>query len=157
VKVDENMKLTEHPALVNWPEMHYVFVERIGPFMENAGAAWQQAHPLVPALLENNRITGYLALYKIGPKIYRAGFSLAGPAVKLPEGLRYEKIQGGKYVRFELTGPYDNLPQASGRAWEIVGEKKIEVRDDFAIENYVNDPRTTPPEQLVTHIMIPTL
>jgi effector-binding domain-containing protein len=29
------------------------------------------------------------------------------------------------------------------------------MRDDFAIENYVNDPRVTPPEQLITHIMIP--
>ena len=157
MKVAENIKLTEHPELVTWPEMHYVFVERMGPFMENAPAAWQQAHPLVPALLENNRITGYMALYKMGPKIYRAGFSLAGPPVKLPQGLKHQMIHGGRYVRFELTGPYDNLPQASGRAWAIVAEKKIEVRDDFAIENYVNDPRTTPPEQLITHIMIPTV
>jgi hypothetical protein len=157
MKVGENMKLTEHPELVNWPEMHYVFVERVGPFMENAGVAWQQAHPLAPALLENNRITGYMALYRMGPQIYRAGFSLAGPPVKLPDGLKYGKIHGGKFVRFELTGPYDNLPQASGCAWAIVAEKKIEVRDDFAIENYVNDPRTTPPEQLITHIMIPTV
>lgn len=151
------MNLTENPELVNWPEMHYVFVERVGPFMQNAGAAWQQAHPLVPALLENNKITGYMALYKRGPQIYRAGFSLAGPPLKLPDGLKYEKVQGGKYVRFELIGPYDNLPQASGRAWAIVEEKKIELRDSFAIENYVNDPRTTPPDQLVTHIMIPTV
>jgi effector-binding domain-containing protein len=150
------MSFNEHPEVVTWPEMHYVFVEKIGPFMENAGKAWQEAHPLVPALSENNKITGYMALYKIGPKIYRAGFSIAGPPVKLPEGLRYEKFPGGKYVRFELTGPYDQLPQASGRAWAIVAEKNIEVRDDFAIENYVNDPRATPPEQLVTHIMIPT-
>lgn len=150
------MNLSEHPDFVNWPEMHYVFVERIGPFMQNAGAAWQQAHPLVPALSENNRITGYMALYKMGPKIYRAGFSISGPPVKLPEGLKYEHFHG-KYVRFILTGPYDLLPQASGRVWDFVGEKKLEVRDDFAIENYINDPRTTPPEQLVTHIMIPTI
>ena len=88
------MNFSEHPELVGWPEMHYVFAERVGPFMENAGAAWQQAHPLVPALMENNKITGYMALYKMGPKIYRAGFSLAAPPVKLPEGLKYEKIHG---------------------------------------------------------------
>ena len=151
------MSISEHPELVTWPEMHYVFVERIGPFMQNAGAAWQQVHPLMPALSENNKVTGYMALYKMGPKIYRAGFSLAGPPVKLPDGLNYEKFDGGKYVRFELTGPYTDLPQASGKVWQIVGEKKLEVRDDFAIENYVNGPRVTPPEQLVTHIMIPTV
>ncbi len=151
------MGLNEHPEIVTRPEKHYVFVERIGPFMENAGAAWQQAHPLVPALLENNNVTGYMALFKLGPKIYRAGFSIAGPPVKLPEGLEYEKLKGGQYVRFELTGPYDQLPQVTGRAWSIVGEKKLEVRDDFAIEQYVNDPRETPPEKLITHIMIPTV
>ena len=150
------MSLNEHPEVVTWPEMHYVFVERIGPFMENAGKAWQEAHKLVPALTENNRITGYMALYK-GPKVYRAGFSIAAEPMKLPEGLQYEKVKGGKYVRFELTGPYDQLPQASGRVWAIVAEKKIDVRGDFAIENYVNDPRVTPPEQLVTNIMIPTV
>ncbi len=115
------------------------------------------AHPLVPALSENNKITGYMALYKGAPKIYRAGFSIAGPPANLPDGLKYEKVKGGKYVRFELTGPYDQLPQASGRAWAIVAERKIELRDDFAIENYVNDPRVTPAEQLVTHIMVPTV
>jgi effector-binding domain-containing protein len=157
MKLAEDANLTETPELVTWPETHYVFVERVGPFMENAGAAWQQAHPLVPALSENNKITGYMALYKMGPKIYRAGFSLAAPPVKLPEGLKYERLAGGKYVRFVLTGPYTELPQASGRAWAIVAEKKIDVRDDFAIENYVNDPRTTPVEQLITHIDIPTV
>jgi effector-binding domain-containing protein len=153
----EVMNLTQNPELVNAPEMHYVFVERIGPFMENAGAAWQQAHSMVPALLENNEITGYMALYRVGPKIYRAGFSISSAPVKLPEGFKYEKFHGGKYVRFVLTGPYDNLPQASGRAWAVVGEKKIDIRDDFAIEQYVNDPRMTPTEQLITHIMIPTV
>lgn len=151
------MNLNEHPEVVTWPETHYVFVERVGPFMENAGAAWQQAHPLVPALAEHNKITGYMALYKVAPKIYRAGFSIAEPPVKLPEGLNYEKVRGGKYARFEMTGPYTDLPQASGRAWQIVGEKKLGVRDDFAIENYVNDPRVTPEDQLITHILIPTV
>lgn len=150
------MRLNEHPEVVSWPETHYVFVERVGPFMENAGAAWHQAHPLAPELTENNKITGYVALYKMGPKIYRAGFSIAAPPVKLPDGLKYEKFHGGKYVRFELTGPYTDLPEASGRAWAIASEKKLDVRDDFAIENYVNDPNVTPPEQLITHIMIPT-
>jgi effector-binding domain-containing protein len=31
------------------------------------------------------------------------------------------------------------------------------VRDDFAIENYMNDPRVTPEDQLITHILIPVM
>ena len=151
------MNLNEHPQIVNWPETHYVFVEKIGPFMENAGAAWQKAHTFVPAISGKNQITKYMSLYKPGPKIYRAGFALTEPPRELPDGMAYEKFQGGKYVRFVLTGPYTDLPEASGRAWAIVGEKKIQLRDDFAIENYTNDPRVTPAEQLVTEILIPTV
>ena len=48
------------------------------------------------------------------------------------------------------------MPEACGRVFEIVAEKKIPMRDDYCVENYTNDPRTTPEEQLVTEILIPT-
>ncbi len=118
------MKLTQEPEIVTWPEMHYIFIEKIGPFQDTAGQAWQE---------------------------------LAAEPKNLPEKLTYEKFKGGKYSRFVLTGSYSNLPEASGRVFEIVAEKKIQVRDDFYIENYANDPRTTPEDQLVTEILIPTV
>ena len=151
------MNLTENPEIVTWPETHYVFVEKIGPFMENAGAAWQQAHTFVSALSEHNKITGYTSLYKVGPKIYRAGVSLAAAPQQVPEGLTYEKFSGGKYMKFVLTGPYSDLPKASGRVFEIVAEKKIQLRDDYCIENYANDPRTTPEDKLITQILVPAV
>jgi effector-binding domain-containing protein len=150
------MNLTEKPEVVTWPETHYVFVEKIGPFMNTAPQAWTEAHGHVPALSEKNKIVGYTSLYKMGPKVYRAGFALAAAPVDLPKGLSYEKFPGGKYSRFVLTGSYSQLGAASGRVWGIAGEEKIPLRDDFAIENYVNDPRVTPEEQLVTEILLPT-
>jgi hypothetical protein len=99
------MNLTEEPEIVTWPETHYAFVEKIGPFQTTAGQAWQSARALVPAISVHNQITGGMSLYKVGPKIYRAGFSLAAPPVELPEGLEYAKFSGGKYSRFALTGP----------------------------------------------------
>ncbi|SRR6266702_6529058 len=150
------MNLTEKPEIVNWPETHYAFVEEIGPFMKTAPQAWQSAHGFVPELSKKNEIKGYVSLYKVGPHIYRAGFALAAEPVDLPKGLKYEKFAGGKYSRFVLTGPYSQLGHASGRVFEIVAEKNIQTRDDFNIENYVNDPRITPEEQLVTEILIPT-
>jgi effector-binding domain-containing protein len=151
------MKLTEEPQIVTWPATHYVFIERIGPFQDTAAQAWQNLHQLVPAISEHNQITGYMSLYKVGPMMYRAGVSLAADPKNLPEGLAYEKFKGGKYSRFVLTGPYSNLPQACRRVFEIVSERKIELRDDYNIENYVSDPRTTPEEQLVTEILIATV
>jgi effector-binding domain-containing protein len=150
------MNLSLEPEIVNWPAIHYVFVEKAGPFQETAGQAWQNAHTFVPELSKKNQITKYMSLYKMGPKIYRAGFGLAAPPVDLPEGLAYEEFHGGKYSQFVLTGSYSHLPQASGRVWNAVAEKNITVRDDYAIENYVNDPRTTPEDQLVTQILVPT-
>jgi len=128
------MNLTQEPEIVTWPETQYVFLEKIGPFQNTAPQAWQNLHQLISGISEHSKITGYLSLYKVQPKIYR-----------------------GKYSRFVLTGSYSNLPQASGRVFEIVSEKKIKLRDDYCIEHYVNDPRTTPEEQLVTEILIPTI
>jgi len=95
-------------------------------------------------------------LYKTGPKIYRAGVAVTVEPKNLPENVRYEKFKGGKYSKFVLTGSYANLPEASGRVFGIVAEKKIQMRDDYCIENYTSDPRTTPEDQLVTEILIPT-
>ncbi|KAA6465139.1 GyrI-like domain-containing protein [Acidobacteria bacterium AB60] len=150
------MNLTETPEIVHWPEVHYVFVEKTGPFMQTAPAAWGEAHRLSQKLLQQHRIDRYMSLYRVGPQIYRAGFGIEGPTAHVPEGLRYEVFPGGKYSRFVLTGPYSLLPQASGRVFELVQQLGIELRDDFNIENYVKDPRVTPAEELVTEILVPT-
>jgi DNA gyrase inhibitor GyrI len=151
-----SLKLTEVPEIVTWPEMHYVFVEKIGPFQNTAPQAWQELQQLVPKIAEHNKITGFTSLYKVGPKIYRAGVSVATEPHDLPDGMKYQKFSGGKYSRFVLTGPYTDLPEASGRVFEIVTERKIPLRDDYCLENYTNDPRTTPAHELVTEILIPT-
>jgi effector-binding domain-containing protein len=151
-----SLQLTEVPEIVNWAETHYVFIEKVGPFQNTAPQAWQQMHQLVSKVLEQNKITGYMSLYKIGPQIYRAGVALAAAPKDLPEGLAYEKFKGGKYSRFVLTGPYSNLPAACGRVFQIVADTKLPVREDFGIENYVSDPRTTPEDQLITEILVPT-
>jgi effector-binding domain-containing protein len=151
------MKLTQEPEIVTWPETHYIFIEKVGPFQNTAPQAWQELHPLVPGISEHNKITGYMSLYKTGPKIYRAGLAFASEPTNLPANLKYEKFKGGKYSRFVLTGSYANLPEACGRVFAIVAEKKIQMRDDYCIENYANDPRVTPEDQLVTEILIPTV
>ena len=150
------MNLTEEPETVTWPETHYVFVEKTGPFQTNAPAAWGEAHKRLPALQEHNKVTAYLSLYEVGPLVYRAGFALEAPPVDLPAGLAYELFPGGNYSRFILTGPYTDLGQATSRVFDIIAESGIEVRDGFNIENYPNDPRTTPEAELKTEILVAT-
>ena len=150
------MNLTEQPEIVDWTETHYVYVEKTGPFMKIAPEAWQQAHSLRPLLAENNQITGSMSLYKMSPNVYRAGFVLAEPLVKLPSGLTYELFEGGQYSKFVLTGPYSNLGPATGRVFEIVSKNNMMLRMDFCIERYVNDPQITPEDKLITEILVPT-
>jgi effector-binding domain-containing protein len=150
------MDLTEVPEIVNWPQTYYVFVEKVGPFPMSALQAWGEAHALVPELSQHNRVAGKMSLYKIWSKTYRAGFVLEAPPSEQPKGLKYEIFEGGKYSKFTLSGPYSELPQASGRVIELVEEQGIETREDWTIENYVTDPRTTPAEKLVTEILVPT-
>jgi DNA gyrase inhibitor GyrI len=154
------MNLTKEPETVNWPETHYVFIEKIGPFQNTAPESWNSLHKLVPEILKNNKITGYTSLYKFKPAMtYRAGVSVAAKPTELPEGLAYEVFEGGKYAQFVLTGPYSDLPEACGIIFKAVEDKKMKTRDSaFYIENYVNDPtQLAPGEQPVIQILIPTI
>ncbi len=139
------MNLTEEPEIVDFAPMHYVFVEKTGPFMKVAPEAWQTVHSLSPLLREHNQIKGGVSLYRMDPNTYRAGFSLEAEPVHLPQGLTYEKFAGGRYSKFVLTGPYSDLPAASGRAWEIVGKSGTMVRSDSAFRTTSTIPSTHPP------------
>ncbi|HEX5233916.1 MAG TPA: GyrI-like domain-containing protein [Silvibacterium sp.] len=150
------MPLNEKPDTVTWPKTHYVYVEKTGPFQTSAPQAWQQLHQLTPAIAKHNTIEKYFSLYDRERKIYRAGVSTAAEPKELPKGLEHTLFDGGKFSRFILTGSFSQLPEASGRVFEIVAEKKIPLRPGFNIEHYVNDPRTTPEDQLVTEIMFPS-
>jgi DNA gyrase inhibitor GyrI len=150
------MNLTEEPEVVIWPQTHYVFVERIGPFMQTARQAWEELHAMKPLIAEANSIDGAMALYRMKPDTYRAGFILAAAPSGLPREISYENLAGGKYRRFVLTGSYANLPQATRRVWEIASKTGLERRMDFTIEHYPNNPSTTPEDKLITEILIPT-
>lgn len=147
--------LTQDSDTIDFPAGHYVFIERIGNIPANAPQAWHTVEQFAATLMQHNQITGAAAFYKPAQGIYRAGFMLSAPPINLPAGLSYEKFAGGKYARFTLTGPFDQLPEANSRAFGIVAEKKIPLRDDFNIEHYVTDPRTTPADQNVTEILFP--
>jgi effector-binding domain-containing protein len=151
------MSLTENPDIVTWPETHYVFVEKDGPFAETAPAAWHELVAQAPALEQQGKVTARFALYRMGPDrmTYRAGVAMRSRPDSVPPGTGYTLFKGGKYARFVLTGPYRELGPASARVWELVVEHRLKLRPDFAIEHYVNDPMKIPEDQLITEILVP--
>lgn len=150
-----NLNLT--PDVVQMPEMHYVFIEKKGPFMETAPAAWQELHKYLEEFKKTNNVKTALSLYKIHPEmIYRAGVAFESKPNQIPSGFQYVHFKGGTYARFVLKGSYAQLPEACGKVFETVEKTALFVRDDFFIENYVNDPKTTAEKDLITEILIPT-
>jgi DNA gyrase inhibitor GyrI len=150
-----DVNLTETADTTQWPEMHYLFVERVGRIPDNAPLAWTELHRLVPEIVAHNQITGYMSLYRMDENVYRAGVSVAAKPDRLPEGVRYEQYAGGTFHRFVLTGPFRHLPEATGLAFARVREQKLPLRADFNIEHYVTDPRVTPEDKMITEILFP--
>jgi TetR/AcrR family transcriptional regulator, transcriptional repressor for nem operon len=149
------VRLTEKADTKEWPEMHYLFVERFGHIPQTAGPAWTELHRLVPEIETYGQITGYMSLYRMAQNVYRAGVRLADKPKHVPKGMHYEKYTGGKFHRFVLTGPFSQLGPATGLAVQRVREQGLALRDDFNIENYVTDPRVTPEDELITEILFP--
>jgi effector-binding domain-containing protein len=151
----KTLPLTLETDPVHFPATHYVFIEKHGNIPSNAGPAWTQLHAKISEIEKRNTITGYMSLYKMDDAIYRAGVALAAAPQQLPDGLTYEQFAGGIYRKFVLRGSYAQLPEATSQAVRAVRENGIQLRNDFSIEHYVTDPRTTPEDQLLTEILFP--
>lgn len=150
------MNLTTQPERVKWPETHYVFFEKVGPFMETAKQAWDALHGMAPTLMKENKVTKFMALYRFKPDTYRAGLALTAKPKKVPAGMAYKKFKGGEYAKWVLTGPYTDLPEACGYVFDMfLPVHKIKMRNGWCIENYTNDPEKTPEKDLITEILIP--
>jgi DNA gyrase inhibitor GyrI len=156
------MNLNKNFEIVTRPTTHYVFLEKRGPFAEVAPKAWEQMFPLVMSQITQAEIVGLLGLSgidrsKTGDEglIYQAGVAVSHPPKSAVEGLQYKKIESGKYSRFLLVGPYAHIGPAFDEVFKTLAEKKVELREEFCIENYLNDPKVTPEDQLKTEILIP--
>jgi len=155
------VNLSKHEVITR-PVTHYVFVEKHGPFAEVAPPAWNEMFPLVFSQFKETQLKEFLGLSgidksKFGEEtmIYQAGVAVTEePEVPL-KGLQYRKIKSGKYARFILKGPYTQIWMAFEKVFRILAEEGVELRKEFCIENYVNDPKTTPEDQLLTEILIP--
>lgn len=154
------MNLTPNFETINRPLTHYVFLEKRGPFAEVAPPLWNELMPLLERL-NQQQIREYLGVSGIDKSkpgedamIYQAGVACVQKLEKLPEGLQQRSIKSGKYARFLLIGPYSQIWMAFDRIFKTL-DKNVELRPEFCIENYLNDPRFTPEDKLQTELLIP--
>jgi DNA gyrase inhibitor GyrI len=140
---------------------HYVYLEKRGPFAEVAPPLWNELGPLIQRI-EQQEIREYLGVSGVDKSrpgedamIYQAGVALAHNPDNPPSGLAHKSIKAGKYARFLLTGPYSQIWMAFDRIFKTLAEKQVELRPEFCIENYLNDPRVTPEDRLLTELLVP--
>lgn len=69
--------------------------------------------------------------------------------------MQQRSIKTGKYARFVLTGPYAHIGMAFDRIFKTLKAKQVALRSEFSIENYLNDPLTTPESELKTELLVP--
>ena len=86
----------------------------------------------------------------------------AGPAGPVDEpSIRVEPLAGTKAYRFTHRGPYPDLAQTYNRITAFMKEKGwMESEADWMRympmwEEYLNNPETTPPAELLTYIYLP--
>ncbi|HEY6491437.1 MAG: AraC family transcriptional regulator [Terracidiphilus sp.] len=157
------MNMTPEFEIVTRPLTHLVYLEKRGPFAEVAPQVWKDLHAQLPRI-DASQIREYLGVSGIDKgrpgedaMIYQAGVSLAAEPEKLPAGLHHRAIKSGRYARFVLTGSYAHIWQAFDRAFKTLAEKRVELRPEFCIENYLNDPRSTAEDVLLTEILVPVV
>jgi AraC family transcriptional regulator len=156
------VKLTPQFQIVKRPATDYVYLEKHGPFAEIAPPTWDEMFPLLYSQIDQQQITSFMGLSTIDKTkngeeamIYEAGIGVASPPAKPLRGLQYKKIKDGKYARFLLTGPYAQIWIAFNQIFKTLAENKIELRQEFCIENYLNDPKVTSEDQLQTELLVP--
>jgi AraC family transcriptional regulator len=156
------VNLTLQHETVTRPITHFVFVEKHGPFAEVAPPAWNEMFPLVYSQLDQGKLIEFLGLSGIDKTkpgeeamIYQAGVALATEPETTLKGLQYRKIPSGKYARFLLTGPYTQIWPAFDQMFKTLAENNVELRPEYCIENYLNNPKETPEQQLLTELLIP--
>ena len=156
------MNLTKDFEIVTRPTTHYVFLEKHGPFAEVAPPAWDEMHALVATQVPQDEIVEFLGLSGIDRRkmgedsmIYQAGVAVSRPPKAQMKGLEYRKIEGGKYARFLLVGPYAHIAPAFDQVFKTLAENQVQLREEYCIENYLNDPKVTPEDQLKTEILVP--
>ena len=162
IQKEIEMNLTPDFEMIARTTTHYVFLERRGPFSEVAPPTWGEFFPLLNGQVDEHAIVEHLGLSGMDHKskgedamIYEAGVALREAPARQIKGLQYRRIESGKYARFLLTGPYANIWAAFDQIFKTLAEKKVQLRPEFCIENYLNDPKETPEEQLLTELLIP--
>ena len=145
----------------NRPAMRAVCLRHVGPY-EQVGRVWGQ-------------LCGFVASAGLmGTSARMFGLSYDDPEVTAPEKLRYDacvemlgeleveapfhvqEVRGGEYAVAVHEGPYENLARTYEAIFGVwLPASGRELSKDPCVEIYLNDPGSTPAEELRTEVCVP--
>jgi len=143
-------------------KMKLAAIAHHGDYMEigktfDAAAMWATKNNLL------NASTRSIGIYYDDPSAVKAedlrseaGFVVDKDYEDKSAGVRTLSIAGGNYAILQFKGPYAELETAY--KWLFgpwLAESGYEAADEPVFECYLNDPRTTPPTELLTNICLP--
>jgi len=140
-----------------------IMINHVGPYNE-ISAVFDQLGKWIEA--NQIPVQQWIGIYLDNPEHVPANQLRSCACATLPMGYqltasgipgRVGNIPGGTFATTTFTGPYDQLEAIwSEFTQRIELELGKSIRDDIpAFEIYVNDPSTTPPDQLVTELFMP--
>ncbi len=145
------------------------------PTLKVLGAAGRGKYQIIPELL--GRVFHYAMSRGVqfgGPPLFvcheksveevmkaneegTAEVEVAIPVVGDVEGsadVKAYELPGGKMARIVHKGPYDKIEPTYNELWDWLGKNGKKLNGNVR-EVYLNDPNTTPPEELLTEIYAP--
>lgn len=140
-----------------------IYIRLTGAYSElDFCKAWERLYAYVQQEKIPAGSMDHICVYHDDPKVteadkLRTDVCLAVPGAVEPKGeIGVKEIPGGKYLVFRYKGPYSNLCAVYDTIFgHWIPEKGYAVGDKPAYELYVNDPRVTAPEELLTDIYVP--
>jgi AraC family transcriptional regulator len=141
--------------------MRLVFLRHVGPYQE-VGPTW-------------GKLTMWAGMRGLlGPGMKMIGIVQDDPDVTPPDKVRYDAavvvtrpvepqgdfgvmdLPGGKYGVATHRGPYEGLARTYQQVYGgWLPKSGLQLRDTPAFEQYLNSPRDTKPEDLVTLVHVP--
>ena len=144
--------------------IHVVMLRHTGPYDQISGT-FDQLWNWVSS--NNVQVQRMIGIYYDNPDVTPASQLRSAACVEVPAGfqitnsgglpLEIQDIAGGAYATMRFVGPYEKLaPVWSNFTQYIEGTLKRKISDpNPAFEVYVNDPSSTPPNQLITDLFMP--
>lgn len=128
-------------------QIHLAFA-RLGEALGRSGVAWRPGMAMMALYYDDPESTP--------PEALRSDAAVVLPHdVQMPSGLVEQHIRGGRYACTVHRGPYEGLGDTWSRflgEWLPASGYRI---DGVSFEVYLNDPRNTRQDELLTEICVP--